>query len=118
MYLTMATAALLIDAAFRAAGLVPTHRPNRDQVFGQIALDYKLVLNVFGLAVFAALFALTIRHGVTDPVCHMTVDRAKAKRLTLNGATGARDRLAHPLEMVVRLIDVRLLSFEVRVAHA
>ena len=38
-------------------------------MFGQIALDYKFVLNVVAFAVFAALFALTVRRGVTDPVC-------------------------------------------------
>jgi uncharacterized protein len=87
MFVTMATAALLIDALFSAAGLVPTTRPTRDQVFGEIALDYKLVLNLIGLAVFAALFALTIRRGATDPVCHMTVDRSKALTLDYAGRT-------------------------------
>jgi uncharacterized membrane protein YraQ (UPF0718 family)/YHS domain-containing protein len=78
MYATMATAALLIDIAFRAAGLVPTQRPSRDQVFGQLALDYKFVLNVAAFAIFAALFALTMRRGATDPVCHMKVDRGQS----------------------------------------
>lgn len=41
-------------------------------------LDNKLVLNVIALAVFAALFGLTMRRGVTDPVCGMRVVRAKA----------------------------------------
>ena len=36
------------------------------------------MLNLIALAVFAALFALTVRRGATDPVCGMTVDRAKA----------------------------------------
>ncbi len=79
MYATMAAAALAIDLAFRAVGLVPTERPSRDQVFGQLALDYKFVLNVVAFAIFAALFALTMRRGATDPVCHMQVDRAKAR---------------------------------------
>jgi YHS domain-containing protein len=83
----MATAALLIDELFSAAGLVPTHRPTRDQIFGQIALDYKLVLNLLGFLVFAGLFALTMRRGATDPVCHMTVDRAKALTLDHTGRT-------------------------------
>ena len=87
MFVTMAGAALLIDALFSAAGLVPTTRPSRDQVFGQVALDYKFVLNLIGFAVFAGLFALTIRRGATDPVCHMTVDRAKALTLTYEGRT-------------------------------
>jgi hypothetical protein len=78
MYATMATAALVIDLAFRAVGLVPTERPSRDQVFGQLALDYTFVLNVVAFTIFAALFALTMRRGATDPVCHMQVDRSKA----------------------------------------
>jgi uncharacterized protein len=87
MFVTMATAALLIDALFSAAGLVPTTRPTRDQVFGEIAIDYKLVLNLLGFAVFSGLFALTIRRGATDPVCHMTVDRTKALTLDYAGRT-------------------------------
>jgi uncharacterized protein len=87
MFVAMATAALVIDALFSAAGLVPTHRPTRDQIFGQIALDYKLVLNLLGFLVFAGLFALTMRRGATDPVCHMTVDRSKALTLDYAGRT-------------------------------
>ena len=87
MFVTMAGAALLIDALFSAAGLVPTTRPNRDQVFGQVALDYKFALNIVAFAIFAALFALTMRRGATDPVCHMTVDRAKALTLDYEGRT-------------------------------
>jgi len=37
--------------------------------------------------VFAALFALTARRGATDPVCGMTVDRAKAATLEVEGHT-------------------------------
>jgi uncharacterized protein len=80
MFTTMAAAALIIDAAFSALGMVPTARPTRDDIFGSIALDYKLMLNLLGVLVFAALFGLTIRRSVTDPVCHMTVDRSKALR--------------------------------------
>jgi uncharacterized protein len=87
MFVTMAAAALLIDGLFSLLGLVPTARPTRADIFQTIQLDYKLVLNVIALVLFAALFGLTMRRGATDPVCHMTVDRAKAKRLTLNGAT-------------------------------
>jgi YHS domain-containing protein len=43
-----------------------------------IAVNYKLALNVLGAVVFGALFWLTARRGVTDPVCGMKVDRAKA----------------------------------------
>src|SRR3954454_11366617 len=62
MFVTMVAAALMVDAAFNAVGLVPTGpRPSRADVFGSIEVDYKLFLNVFGLAVFAALFGLSIR---------------------------------------------------------
>jgi hypothetical protein len=36
-------------------------------VFQPVGVDYKLVLNVLGLLVFAALCALTFRRGATDP---------------------------------------------------
>ena len=79
MLLTMVLAALAVDGVFSALGLVPAGpRPGRDAVFGTLKLDYKLILNVLGLAIFAALFALTHRRGATDPVCGMTVDRGKA----------------------------------------
>jgi hypothetical protein len=87
MLLTMAAAALLIDALFTALGLVPDVRPTRDDIFSTIQLDYKLVLNVIGLLVFAALWGLTMRRGATDPVCGMKVDRAKALRLEHEGRT-------------------------------
>jgi uncharacterized membrane protein YraQ (UPF0718 family)/YHS domain-containing protein len=81
MLLTMVVAALAVDGVFSALGLVPTGpRPSRDSVFGTLTLNYKFVLNVLGVAIFAALFWLTARRGATDPVCGMTVDRAKAVR--------------------------------------
>jgi uncharacterized protein len=87
MLVTMAAAALAVDVLFTALGLVPDARPTRDDIFGSVQLDYKLVLNVIGLAVFAALFGLTMRRGATDPVCGMTVDRSRALRLERDGAT-------------------------------
>jgi uncharacterized protein len=98
MFVTMVLAALAIDGIFGAAHLVPHTRPTRGDVFMPIGLDYKLVLNVLGVVVFAALIALTMRGGATDPMCGMTVDRAKALRLDHDGATyyfcgpGCRDR--------------------------
>jgi uncharacterized protein len=81
MLVAMPLAALLVSALFSAAGLVPsTARPTRADVFGAVHVDYKLVLNALGLLVFAALFALTMLRGATDPVCGMRVDRAKALR--------------------------------------
>jgi uncharacterized membrane protein YraQ (UPF0718 family)/YHS domain-containing protein len=87
MFVTIVIAALIVDGLFSAAGLIPHTRPSRSEIFGSIELDYKLVLNVLGLAVFAALFYLTARRGVTDPVCGMKVDRAKALRSEHDGRT-------------------------------
>jgi YHS domain-containing protein len=87
MLVTMVAAALVIDGVFDVLGLIPTSRPSADDVFGSIALNYKLVLNAIALAGFAALLALTRRRGATDPVCGMTVDRAKAVTLEEDGRT-------------------------------
>ena len=65
----------------------PAPRPSRDDIFGSVQVDYKLFLNVLGLAIFAALFWLTVRRGATDPVCGMKVDRAKAVRKEVAGET-------------------------------
>jgi uncharacterized protein len=87
LFLAMAAAALIVELVFDRLGLVPTTRPDRAEVFGTVGLDYKLVLNVLGLIVFAALFGLTMRRGVTDPVCGMSVDRSRALRLQEHGHT-------------------------------
>jgi uncharacterized membrane protein YraQ (UPF0718 family) len=60
MFVTIVIAALIVDGLFGLAGLIPSGpRPSRADVFGSIELDYKLVLNVFGTAIFAALLWLT-----------------------------------------------------------
>jgi uncharacterized membrane protein YraQ (UPF0718 family)/YHS domain-containing protein len=83
MFVTMVAAALIVDIVFGAAGLIPTGaRPTRTDIFGSVSVNYKLVLNVVGVVVFGGLFWLTARRGVTDPVCGMKVDRAKALRTT------------------------------------
>jgi uncharacterized membrane protein YraQ (UPF0718 family)/YHS domain-containing protein len=88
MFVTMVVAALIVDGLFSALGLVPTGpRPSRGDIFGSIQLDYKLLLNVLGVAIFAILFGLTARRGVTDPMCGMKVDRAKAVTKELGGET-------------------------------
>ena len=61
MFVTIVIAALLVDALFSALGLIPETRPSREEIFGSIELDYKLVLNVIALAAFSALFYLTMR---------------------------------------------------------
>jgi hypothetical protein len=88
MFVTMVLAALAVDGLFSAADLIPAGpRPSRSDIFGSVELDYKLVLNLLAAAVFAALFWLTSRRGVTDPVCGMKVDRSKAVRLDHGGRT-------------------------------
>jgi len=88
MFVTMVIAALIINAAFGGLGLIPTGpRPSRGDIFGSIHLDYKLALNILGVVIFAALFWLTARRGVTDPVCGMKVDRAKAVTKEIDGQT-------------------------------
>src|SRR5882757_9494554 len=88
MFVTMVLAALAIDGLFSLLGLIPSGtRPSRGDIFGSIQVDYKLFLNLFGLVVFAGLFWLTIRRGVTDPVCGMKVDRAKALTAQHDGRT-------------------------------
>ena len=63
MFVTIVLAALIVEGLFSLAGLIPSARPARADVFGSVELDYKLVLDVIGLAVFAALFYLTVRRG-------------------------------------------------------
>ncbi len=88
MFVTMVTAALIVDGLFSALGLIPTGpRPSRGDIFAKIAIDYKLFLNVLGLVVFGALFWLTQRRGATDPVCGMKVDRAKAIHMDFGAET-------------------------------
>jgi len=61
MLLTIVVAALIVDGLFSLAGLVPETRPDRGDIFGEIALDYKLVLNAIGIAAFVALMWMTTR---------------------------------------------------------
>jgi uncharacterized protein len=88
MLVTMIAAALIVYGIFDLVGLLPSGpRPARSDLFSSVRVDYKLVLNVIGLLVFAALFALTMRRGATDPVCGMKVDRSKALRAEHGGRT-------------------------------
>jgi uncharacterized membrane protein YraQ (UPF0718 family)/YHS domain-containing protein len=87
MLAAMVVAALIVDAAFGALGLIPQTRPSADDVFGSVGLDYKLALDAVALAAFAALMWLTLRRGAADPVCGMTVDRGKAVTLREGGRT-------------------------------
>jgi YHS domain-containing protein len=87
MFVTMVIAALVIDLLFSGLGLIPSHRPTTDDVFGSIELDYKAALNALGLVLFATLLAMTLRRGVTDPVCGMRVDQTKALTAEFAGRT-------------------------------
>src|SRR5580692_8228051 len=56
MFVTMVIAALIVDGIFSALGAVPTGpRPTRADIFSSVHLDYKLALNLLGVAIFAAL---------------------------------------------------------------
>lgn len=61
MFVTIVIAALIVDGLFSAAGLIPSVRPTRAQVFGEVSLDYTFVLNVLASFGFVALLALSTR---------------------------------------------------------
>ncbi len=61
MLVTTIVAALIVDAIFGAAHLVPHVRPSRGDIFGSVKVDYKLFANIAALLVFATLMALTRR---------------------------------------------------------
>jgi uncharacterized membrane protein YraQ (UPF0718 family)/YHS domain-containing protein len=87
MFVTIVIAALVVDGLFSVVDLIPSTRPNRSEIFTSIELNYKLILNALGLALFSVLFYLTMRRGATDPVCGMKADRAKALQLEHRGKT-------------------------------
>src|SRR5262249_16045664 len=87
MFVVIVISALLLDGLFSLFGLIPDTRPSREDIFSSVELDYKLWLNLLGLVIFGALFYLTVRRGVTDPVCGMKVDRSKALRAERGGST-------------------------------
>ena len=87
MLVTIVIAALIVDGLFSAAGLIPHVRPTRADIFSSVKVDYKLFTNILGVAIFVALFALTVRRGATDPVCGMKVDKNKAIRMQAQGKT-------------------------------
>jgi YHS domain-containing protein/uncharacterized membrane protein YraQ (UPF0718 family) len=87
MFVTIVIAALIVDGLFGAAGLIPQTRPTRAEVFGEVTVDYTLVLNVLATVAFAVLLGLTRRRGATDPVCGMKVDRTQAIAREVDGRT-------------------------------
>ena len=88
MFVSMAAAALAVDAIFSAADLVPSGRPSIDSIAErEIGWNYTTFLNFVFFAVAVALLALTARRGARDPVCGMTVDRSTAHRSMRDGRT-------------------------------
>ena len=85
MFITIVISALLIDGLFSAGSLIPHTRPSRADIFSSIGVDYKLFTNTAGVAIFTALFALTLRAGANDPVCGMRVDRGRALHMDFAG---------------------------------
>ena len=61
MFVTIVAAALVVDGLFSLVGLIPDTRPSREDIFGSVELDYKLVLNVLAAIAFVALIYLTMR---------------------------------------------------------
>jgi hypothetical protein len=75
MLVTIIVAALIVDGVFGLAGLVPTGpRPTRTDVFGEVGLNYKLVLNVAATAIFIALFWLSRGHSGGHACDHHNLD--------------------------------------------
>jgi uncharacterized membrane protein YraQ (UPF0718 family)/YHS domain-containing protein len=88
MFVSMAGAALAVDAIFSAADLIPSARPSIDSIAErEIGWNYTTFLNIVFFAVAAALLALTVRRGARDPVCGMTVARSTAHRSEREGRT-------------------------------
>jgi uncharacterized protein len=84
MFVTMVVAALAVNGLFSLFGLIPTGpRPTRNDIFGSIAVDYKLVLNVIGVVIFGTFFWLSRDsshdcHGHHDHEHHHPVESAEA----------------------------------------
>jgi len=89
MLVTMVVAALAVDALFSAFGLIPETRPSRDEIFGSVELDYKLVLNVLGLIVFSALFWLSARGRRASATCPHHAAASPAEAASSSAARGS-----------------------------
>jgi len=75
MFVTIVIAALVVDGIFGLANLIPTGpRPTRADVFGSVEIDYKLFLNILGLAIFAALFWVSRGRGSSHGCEHHARD--------------------------------------------
>jgi uncharacterized membrane protein YraQ (UPF0718 family) len=89
MLVTMILAALAVDGLFSAAGLIPETRPSREDIFGSVELDYKLVLNVLALAAFAVLLWLSRRDGRPSATCPAHAAESPAEAASSSAARGS-----------------------------
>jgi uncharacterized membrane protein YraQ (UPF0718 family)/YHS domain-containing protein len=88
MFASIVLAALLVSAIFGVAGLIPSDRPDVDSITARgIEWNYTTVLNIIAFAAAIGLWGLTLRRGARDPVCGMTVDRAKSLTSEWRGET-------------------------------
>jgi uncharacterized membrane protein YraQ (UPF0718 family) len=88
MFVTIVAAALVVDGLFGVFGLIPSGpRPTRADVFGSVEVDYKLFLNLLGLAVFAALFWVSRGQGGAHG-CEHHARAAPAHHMNEQGAAG------------------------------
>jgi len=84
MFVAMVVAALIVDALFSAAGIIPSGaRPSRADIFGSVQFDYKMFLNLVAAGAFAALLWMTHGRDTADHLCGMNADRTKALDLGL-----------------------------------
>lgn len=122
MFATMVIAGLAVNGIFSALDLIPTGpRPTRADIFSSITVNYKLALNILGVAIFATLLWVTARRGATDPVCGMTVDRSKAVRKAVAGETYyfCSQHCAHTFEASpARYLDGPSAAQHAHTAHA
>jgi uncharacterized protein len=89
MFVTIVLAALVVDGLFGIFGLIPTGpRPTREDVFGSIEIDYKLFLNLLGLAIFAALFWISRGHDGMSHCEHHGGHEPQGHQMSEQGATG------------------------------
>jgi uncharacterized membrane protein YraQ (UPF0718 family)/YHS domain-containing protein len=121
MFVTMVISALIVDGLFSGIGIIPQVRPTRADIFSSIKVDYKLFTNILGVAIFAGLFWLTLHRGVTDPVCGMKVDRAKAMTKEFGGETFyfCSAHCLHAFEVAPRdYLDEHSMPSEAKIADA
>ena len=68
-YATMVIAALIMDAAFSALGLVPQNRPDMHALMVHFSLNYTFALNILFAAAAAGLFLLARQHPMKQSHC-------------------------------------------------